>query len=129
MAFLFNFAFFFDFASWPRGLERDMLVLVEVKVNLYPYRIMAVFGKSYNKWYMPLQKSYNKWYMSHPNDPPVIWNKDGQPNVIVSLERMKKRRVSDKDLYIPVRSTKNYTYIVKWVGDVRRVIGSLHEDK
>jgi len=107
-----------DNPNKPRGLRRDLLVYLKIKEKQYPFRILTVF-----------KKYYNKWYMLNPTDEEVVWNKDKQPAARVSLQRMKKRRINGKDWYFPIRTDNKYTYMIKPVKDIQRIHGNLHEDK
>jgi len=107
-----------DSPNKPRGLRRDLLVMVEIKEKKYYFRILAVF-----------KKYHNKWYMLKPTDEEVVWNKDNQPAARVSLQRMRQQRLDGKNLYMPVQDNNKYTYIIRPVKAIQRVIGDLHGDK
>ena len=63
-----------------------------------------------------------------PNDDPLIWSKTDPPYAKLLLQRVKKVAVHGRDVYMPVTDDDPNTYLVKFVSDVQRVLGSLHNE-
>ena len=85
------------------SLVRDAVVLLKRstgdKEDMH-YRILGVFSKYYNKWYLQAQ-----------GEPPFVWSKEKPPNVRLSLRLMTRKRIgtSNNVLYEPVECFEKYS--------------------